>query len=255
MRTKAESYAEARRRIFGEPEPAYPVQSLAKESELTSSDKLGEPENPRGVQLSLDEVPYDREMKWVNEAAGQKPRRNMSKSSPFFRQMSAIAQDNREYAQLDSHYKLLDRRKEEYDSQFRRRRPKGKGQPPQMQQINRHLHQEGRKGKGRGKCKGRGRETGRSKGRGRGKGRARGKRADQMPEQMTPELHAHIYQYAQQPMIHQPASLPEPPPLSHHIGALATLLPSSSSAGLSANASPFVPGADGARAGADGRPL
>ena len=103
--SKKESYAEARRRIFGEsdstyqPEPSYP-RRLPNVLDIPDDGELGEPANPRGVKLSLDEVPYDREMKWINEAAGQKPRRNMSKSSPFFRQMAAIAQDNSEYSQV-----------------------------------------------------------------------------------------------------------------------------------------------------------
>mmetsp|Transcript_14954 Transcript_14954/g.19619 ORF Transcript_14954/g.19619 Transcript_14954/m.19619 type:complete len:426 (-) Transcript_14954:654-1931(-) len=108
-----DKYAEARRRIF---EKNDSDSSLA-------SDLLGAPETeePVGAVLSLDEVPYDRDLRWCNQASSSRPRRSITKGNRFYQQVTNITQNSvMDYDQLDEHYRNLDQRKVLYDAQVGR---------------------------------------------------------------------------------------------------------------------------------------
>jgi len=77
-----------------------------------------ETDEPVGALLSLDEVPYDRDLRWCNQANSSRPRRSIGKGSRFYQQISGITQSAlSEFEQLDAHYKRLDQRKVLYDAQ------------------------------------------------------------------------------------------------------------------------------------------
>ena len=72
----------------------------------------------REVQmLSLDEVPYSRDLKWINTPEDDRPKPRISKTSNrFLRQVQGITSQNLgELNELDRHYKGLDQRKKVFD--------------------------------------------------------------------------------------------------------------------------------------------
>lgn len=72
----------------------------------------------REVQmLSLDEVPYSRDLKWINTPEDDRPKPRISKTSNrFLKQVQGITSQNLgELNELDRHYKGLDQRKKVFD--------------------------------------------------------------------------------------------------------------------------------------------
>ena len=62
-----------------------------------------------GKPLSLDEIPFDRDLKWVNVASGSRPRPRITPSirNPFLKQVQSITTENAtEFGKLDEHYRL-----------------------------------------------------------------------------------------------------------------------------------------------------
>ena len=72
--------------------------------------------------LSLDEVPYDRDLKWINTPVDQRPKPKISRSgNRFLKQVQAITGGNEaELEVLDRHYVGLDQLKKKHDTEERR---------------------------------------------------------------------------------------------------------------------------------------
>ncbi len=61
-------------------------------------------------KLTLDEVPFDRDIRWVNVAIGSRPRARISSNNPFINQVQKITKSNvEELNVLDNHYKYGER--------------------------------------------------------------------------------------------------------------------------------------------------
>mmetsp|Transcript_38923 Transcript_38923/g.39617 ORF Transcript_38923/g.39617 Transcript_38923/m.39617 type:complete len:107 (-) Transcript_38923:20-340(-) len=56
--------------------------------------------------LGLEEVPFDRDVRWINIASGSRPRSKISANNPFMKQVQSITSHNKDELQsLDEHYK------------------------------------------------------------------------------------------------------------------------------------------------------
>ena len=77
----------------------------------------GVSKNKEVQMLSLDEVPYSRDLKWINTPEDDRPKPRISRTSNrFLRQVQGITSQNHgELNELDRHYKGLDQKKREYD--------------------------------------------------------------------------------------------------------------------------------------------
>lgn len=73
--------------------------------------------NRETQMLSLDEVPYSRDLKWINTPEDDRPKPRISKTSNrFLKQVQGITSQNHgELNELDRHYKGLDQKKRDYD--------------------------------------------------------------------------------------------------------------------------------------------
>ena len=73
--------------------------------------------NRETQMLSLDEVPYSRDLKWINTPEDDRPKPRISKTSNrFLKQVQGITSQNHgELNELDRHYKGLDQKKRDFD--------------------------------------------------------------------------------------------------------------------------------------------
>uniref|UniRef100_A0A7S2RK49 Uncharacterized protein n=1 Tax=Rhizochromulina marina TaxID=1034831 RepID=A0A7S2RK49_9STRA len=133
----ADAYEAARLRIFGEDAGEEEGGGAGENAVLTRTaqgsptrwreDPEREGEGEGGAVLSLDQVSYDRDMRWFNKPSDARPRRTLGKGSRAFNQIESIANDTREYAALDDHYRRLDQRKAEADRQLSARARHARG--------------------------------------------------------------------------------------------------------------------------------
>lgn len=82
----------------------------------TKSDVLPTEES----MLSLDDIPYDRDLKWINVPNGSRPKPTIATNNRLFKQVGQITSANAKgLKELDEHYKRMDVRKTRHDSQSR----------------------------------------------------------------------------------------------------------------------------------------
>ena len=56
--------------------------------------------------ISIDDVPFDRDLKWVNTPTGSRPRAKLNTLNPFMKQIQQITEENSaELKSLDEHYR------------------------------------------------------------------------------------------------------------------------------------------------------
>uniref|UniRef100_A0A7S3UTB5 Uncharacterized protein n=1 Tax=Heterosigma akashiwo TaxID=2829 RepID=A0A7S3UTB5_HETAK len=258
MRNK--EYAEVRRKIF---------QGKDRRREISAPEERPENDEPVAI-LSLDEVPYDRDLKWCNQASNARPRRTVGKGHRMFQQVADITEGAvQEYGQLDSHYRALDQRKVLYDAEVGRNVAAAGGHHPGSQRRGGRGGR-GRRGGGRGDS-GSGKAVGQHEGKQHGGGRnappRRGGAGDRRntqngyrprPQQLAgfPPGHpvpaqAHPAQAAlRQSPAHTPPSLPSSPALpAAPPPALGAPPPTQFPLGVSAAL--VVPGLQGLQLGGD----
>lgn len=72
-----------------------------------------------GAVLSLDEVAYDRDLKWYNKASSERVRPELNKNGQFYHNMTKVTNHNMlEQKSLDQHYYNLDQRKISKDQEL-----------------------------------------------------------------------------------------------------------------------------------------
>eukprot|EP01038_Epipyxis_sp_PR26KG_P006190 gene6190-8526_t len=70
--------------------------------------------------ITLDDIPYDRDVKWINVPTNARIKPTMVQSNPFLKQVQSIVSNtNKEdLSKLDNHYIKMDTTKKIYESQF-----------------------------------------------------------------------------------------------------------------------------------------
>lgn len=69
--------------------------------------------------ISIDDVTYDRDLKWINVPNGERPKPAILQSNRFLKQAQAISGGNRsELDALDKHYQSMDSTKRVHDKKF-----------------------------------------------------------------------------------------------------------------------------------------
>ena len=78
---------------------------------------VGASQNREVQMLSLDEVPYSRDLKWINTPEDDRPKPRIIKTgNRFLKQVQGITSQNHgELKDLDRHYRGLDQKKRDYD--------------------------------------------------------------------------------------------------------------------------------------------
>lgn len=69
--------------------------------------------------LSIDDIPYDRDLKWINVPNGARPKALLHQNNHLMRQVRNITKGNAaELAELDQHYIAMDERKRNHENKF-----------------------------------------------------------------------------------------------------------------------------------------
>mmetsp|Transcript_18074 Transcript_18074/g.30355 ORF Transcript_18074/g.30355 Transcript_18074/m.30355 type:complete len:471 (+) Transcript_18074:138-1550(+) len=69
--------------------------------------------------LALDDITYDRDVKWINIPNGARPKPRLMQDNRFLKQIEAITSSNsKELTTLDAHYNKMDERKREHEGKF-----------------------------------------------------------------------------------------------------------------------------------------
>ena len=75
--------------------------------------------NDSSQSISIDDIPYDRDLKYINVPNGSRPKPVILQSNRFLKQVPSITNNaSTELQQLDQHYVDMDGRKRDHEKKF-----------------------------------------------------------------------------------------------------------------------------------------